>query len=126
MKIFGIHILTSKQVKAIKTGVDEAGNFLSLESDRVVAALKQTSLGTVVANVISAVDNDDLSGSQKFEKVLSAVGPEVLNYIQRGGVPALIDDVEDIARQLVQSVYNDFKSTGFGKIVKQLLKLLGL
>ena len=39
---------------------------------------------------------------------------------------ATLTNYLDIARQLVQSVFVSVKSTDFGKLVQQLLRLLGL
>jgi hypothetical protein len=123
MKLFGIRIISDAKFKRL-TG--EVSGFINTEADRVVLALKQTSLGDAVLDSIEAIADDDMPGNEKFQKVVSEVAPLVLHYVASGGVPALLDDVEDLARHLVQSVYNDMKSTGFGKLVKQLVDLLGL
>jgi hypothetical protein len=119
IKIFGLTILPTKQLNALK---EAAGT----EADRVVAALKQTEIGDAVVDSIKAIDNQALTGQQKFEIVVAEVAPIILRYVQNGGVKAAIGDVEDLGRQLVQSVYNSVKSKGFGKIVSGLVKLLGL
>lgn len=123
MKIFGIRIISDAKFQAIKA---EAEDFIETEADKVVAALKQTEIGDAVADSIRAIKNADLSGQDKFAAVVSEMGPVVLDYVISGGIPAVLDDVEDIARQLVQSVYNDVMSTGFGKLLKDLKALLGL
>ena len=126
MKIFGLKIVSAKQYDALKSAAIAAGAFIETEADRVVAALKQTSIGDAVVDSIEAIVSADLTGQQKFERVVSEIGPLVLKYVQGGGIKAALDDVDDIARQLVQSVFVSVKSTDFGKLVQQLLRLLGL
>lgn len=123
MKIFGIRIITDAKFRALKA---EAGAFIDTEADKVVAALKQTAIGDAVADSICALKNKDMSGGEKFAAVLAETAPVILGYIKDDGIDAVIDDVEDLARQLVQSVYNDVMSTGFGKIVADIKRLLGL
>lgn len=113
-KLFG-----SKAGQAVQT-------FALSEADKVVAALKTTHIGSAIAADIAAVSNKKLSGSQKFAAVLANTIPLVVTYATGGGIKAAADDVSDIARALVQSVFNDTKSTGAGKIVGDFLKLFGL
>lgn len=94
--------------------------------DRVVAALKQSKLGDATIDSIQAVTNTDLSGAQKFERVVTEISPLVVEYVRAGGGKAAIADVEDLTRALVQSVYTELKSVGFAKIVSALMKLLKL
>lgn len=94
--------------------------------DHVVVALKKTKLGDAVVDSINAVASKDLTGSQKFEAVVSEIGPRVVEYVQAGGTKAAAADVEDLTRALVQSVYVEVKSVGFEKIVGALIKLLKL
>lgn len=123
MAFLGIHIMTSKRLQAIK---DATGAFVATEADQVVTALKQTAIGVAVAADIAAIKNAKLSGTEKFASVLASTIPVVLNYAVGGGIAAAAKDVEDIARALVQSVYNDVASTSVGKLVGQFLKLLGI
>ena len=126
MSFLGIHILTDEQFDALKKAGHEVTTFAISEVDKAVAAAKTTDLGKSVAAAIQAVDNQTLSGTQKFEQALAAILPEVLHYLTGGGVSALIDDVEDFGRQLLQSVFNDVKSSTAGKIAGELLDAIGL
>lgn len=112
----------------IEDAAEEFGEFIGSASDRIVSALKQTEVGTAAANIISAVENDDAypTGGDKFEYAVGEVAPLIVDFITSGGFPALLDDVEDLARQLIQSTYNDAQSTSFGKVLSPLLKLLGI
>jgi hypothetical protein len=94
--------------------------------DRVVAALKQTKLGDATVDSIQAVANSDLSGAQKFERVVAEISPLVVEYVRAGGGKAAVTDVEDLTRTLVQSVYTELKSVGFTQVAATLMRLLKL
>jgi hypothetical protein len=100
--------------------------FSHSETSKVVAALVATDIGAAVKADILAVKDHSLSGSQKFEKVVANTVPLLLKYATGGGIAAVEADVISIARALVQVVYTDTASTGFGKIAGELLKLLGV
>ena len=69
IKIFGLTILTSTELASVKS-------FALSEATKAVAALKETPVGTAIANAISDIDNANLTGIQKFEKVLSDTLPD--------------------------------------------------
>ena len=100
--------------------------FADSTASQVVAALKETHIGTVVANDVSAAESSTLTGSQKFEQIVSNTIPLVLEYVTGCGIAAVEADVEGIARSLVQVIYTDIADTGFGKIAGDFLKLLGI
>jgi len=123
MAFLGIHILSSKQLEAVKA---EAAGFAVSEAGKAVAVLKQTSIGSIVAKDIAAMQDKNLSGAQKFSTVVANTAPLVLKYATAGGLVAVLADVEDIARSLVQSVYNDTKSTTAGRVAAAVLKRFGI
>lgn len=123
MKLFGLHILTSRQIASIKGEVKE---FAVSEADKIVIALKSTEVGAAVAANIKAISSESMTGAQKFEAVLTNTLPILLSYAVGGGVPAAIRDLEDIARALIQSVFNDVQSTSVGRVLGGLIKLLGI
>ena len=100
--------------------------FSGSEAAKIVAALKETHIGTAVANDVSALTNSTLTGAQKFESVVSTTIPLVLTYVTSGGIAAVESDVEGIAKSLVQTIYTDVADTGFGKIAAEFMKLLGI
>ena len=108
-----------------KAGKSVAAFALS-EADKVVAALKATDIGKAVADDIKTFSTHNLSGAEKFAAVLGNTIPLVLRYAASGGIAAVAKDAEDIARALVQQVFNDTKSTTAGAFASQLLKLLGI
>lgn len=99
--------------------------FVLTESQKAVAALKQTPIGAAVASNIAAIESEALSGQQKFEAVVANTLPLIVSYVAQGGVKAVVDDVEDIGRALVQQVYNDTRSTKAGQIAQAILALFG-
>jgi hypothetical protein len=121
--MFGIRILSSKQLAAIKA---EAASLALSEASRAVAALKQSEIGNVVAKDIMVMSASNLTGVQKFEKVVANTAPLLVKYVTGGGFAAVEADVMDIARNLVQSIYNDVRSKTAPNIGKAILKLLGL
>jgi len=98
--------------------------FGSSTAAQAVALLKQTDIGTAVANDVSAVESTGQTGAEKFAAVLANTVPLVLKYITGGGIAALESDVVGIASSLVQTVYTDVADTGFGKIGAELVDLL--
>lgn len=123
MALFGIHILSSKQIAAIKA---EAAGLAMTEAGKAVAILKTTPIGKVVADDIAAIGNKRLSGSQKFEAVVATTAPLILNYVTGGGMKAVAGDAEDLARNLVQSIYNDLQSKTAKKVASFILKMIGV
>lgn len=123
MSFFGIHILSDAAVAHLKAAGHDVTEFVASEADKAVIALKGTSIGATVAADIAAVTDHALTGPQKFEKVLANTLPLVLQYVTGGGFAGVLKDVEDIARGLVQSVFNDTKSTNAGKVAADILKL---
>lgn len=119
LRLFGIQIFGSRAKQIIK---DVAVS----EVDRAVVALKNTIVGTLVANEVHAITAKDMTGAQKFEAVVESTLPLIHDFATRGGRAMLVHDVEDVARQLVQSVFNDVKSTKAGGIAQIILQLLGL
>ena len=102
-RIFGITI-TRKKLEA----------FAMSEVDKVVAALKATDAVAPIKQLIADVNNHDLKGVQKLEKVALDAIPVVLAI-------ADVSITKDIAIQLVQSIYNDAKP----EIAKAATALLG-
>lgn len=121
MSFFGIHILSDDALEHLKAAGHTATAFVISETDQAVAAAKGTELGKAVSDAIDAVEDEKLSGGEKFEKALSAILPEIVRYASSGGVGALLVDAEDFGRQLLQSVFNDLKSGTAQKIATELL-----
>lgn len=113
-KIFG-----SKAAKSVEA-------FALTETQKAVAALKQTAIGATVAADIKALTDHNLTGTQKFETVVATTAPLIVGLLGDGGVKKAVADVEDLARALVQEIYNDALSTKAGSVANSILKLLHL
>lgn len=121
------------KIKKVFGGVDDAvediaGNawdYVDDQIDKAVAMLKQTHIGTSVLNFISIVDDDDIPGSEKFDKVVSMIMPVIKDFADNGRLDTTADQIEDFARQFVQSAYNDWnKAGGLKAIISPLIKLI--
>ena len=126
VKIFGLRIITKGQFNDLKAAAESALNIVPSETAKAVLALKQTEIGAVVASDIAAVASKELTGAQKFEEVLKNTLPLILTFLNKNGLSAALDEIEDIGRALVQSVFNDFKSTTAGGIASLILSLFRL
>ncbi|AMK19318.1 hypothetical protein [Sphingobium sp. MI1205] len=126
MKIFGLRIIPNSQFKDLKAAAEIALNIVPSETAKAVLALKQTEIGAAVANNIEAISSKSLTGADKFEAVLANTLPLVADFLTGKGLEVAIAEIEDIGRALVQSVFNDFKSTTAGKIAGLILQLFKL
>lgn len=116
MSFFPIHVLTDEQVKTLKAAGHQLEEFALSEGQKAVALLKKSDVGQTVAAEIHALADSTLSGPEKFEKVLAGALPLVAKFVAGGGVEVAIEEAEDLGRELVQSVYDDVKSSSVGRI----------
>lgn len=126
VKIFGLRIITKGQFNDLKAAAATALNIVPSETAKAVLALKQTEIGAAVASDIEAISSKDMTGTEKFEAVLANTLPLVVSFLSGKGLAVALDEIEDIGRALVQSIFNDFKSTTAGKIASIILKLFKL
>ena len=100
--------------------------FAMTEVQKAVAALKTTSIGAIVAADIASLKDARLTSAQKFETVVANTLPKIVELATTpGAVKVELSDVESVARELVQSVFNDTASTKAGSIATLILTLLG-
>ena len=92
--------------------------FVLTEGQKLVAEVKQTYVGTVAMNVVSALENQQMDGSEKLATVVAAVVPLITKLVASGGVSGAIASVESFALEFAQSVYNDFKADAAAVIAK--------
>lgn len=126
MKILGLRIISNSKFNDLKAAAASVLNIVPSETAKAVLALKQTDIGVAVANDIEAISSESLAGAEKFEKVLANTLPLINKFLNKQGRSAILSDIEDIGRALVQSVYNDFKSTTAGGIAQVILTILKL
>lgn len=126
MSVFGLHLLTDAQYEALKAAGHEVAGIVLSDTQHAVALIKaKTDVGKTIAADIAAVKNDSLSALEKFEEVVKTTIPEVERLLAPGGVAEAVADVESIARELVQSVFNDVASTHAGTVAASLIQLVG-
>lgn len=83
-------------------------------AQKAVALIKETSLGTAIANLISAASASDATGAEKFAAVLAAVEKAYAAFVDNGGLSGLISTGLSVLRQAIQSLYDDFAATFLG------------
>ena len=105
-KLF-VGFLNSAQLAALHAAGHVLADAGLSEGQKLVATLKTTSIGAAVTADIKAVSDKSLTGAQKFEEVVANTAPLILSYATGGGLTSLVADAADIARELVQSLYND-------------------
>lgn len=110
MSLFGIHILTDDQVKALKAAGHTLEAAALTDAQAAVAKFKMLPEAQVVLADIKTVQDSTLSGPEKFAKVLATSLPLVMSYLTGTGLHDLVSNVEGIAREAVQSLVNDFKA----------------
>ena len=84
---------------AIETGVISAG-------DHALAIIKANPIAALISTDIATLKDSTLSGAEKAEKVIANAIP-LITTLATGGVVTLVASVEDTARLVVQSLYND-------------------
>lgn len=112
---------------------DAVADFVVSEVQKAVAVLKTTDLGGAIAKIVTDVttktnpDGSVMTGSEKFASVLADSIPLVEQFLtNKGAVGVAVTAVEDVARELVQSIFNDTKSTTAGSLATQVLALFGV
>lgn len=78
------------------------------ETQKAVALLKQTSVGTAVANLVSSFQYSTLAGADKLTHVLAAADGVYTAFVAAGGLSGLLTVGVSVLRQLIQSVFDDF------------------
>ena len=126
MSFLGIHILSDAAVQHLKDAGHQVETFAVSETTKVIAAAKTTDLGKAATDAIAAVSSHDLSGPQKFEAAVAAFLPTVLHYATQGGFSGVIKDVESFGRQMLQTVFDDTKSSTAGQVASAVGTALGL
>ena len=104
-KLF-IGFLTAAQLVALHNAGHAVETFVLTEPQKLVATLKSTSIGATVMAEVANLKDQSISGAEKFAKALAIATPLVLNYVTAGPA-AIVTDAEGVARELVQSLYND-------------------
>lgn len=82
-------------------------------AQKAVALVKETALGTAILNLVSAashIDDKEMSGIEKFNAIFDRVIDAYRAFSDNGGFRGLISTGLNILRQVIQSIYDDFKN----------------
>lgn len=110
-------------LKAFEADGKAVETFIITESQKLVAALKSnTGFLGIVATAIHDVEDGTKTGAQKFEEVVGLAVPELIKIVTSGqSAFAVIEtDIFNLAREAVQSVYNDMTGTPAAAILNSL------
>jgi hypothetical protein len=77
---------------------------------RAIAFIKETSLGTAIANLISAAEASGASGADKLTAVIAAAEKAYAAFVANGGLSGLVTAGASILRALVEVFVADFKT----------------
>lgn len=94
------------------------------DTQKLVAVLLKLPVASEARDNILSLASDSLSGQQKFEIVLSRALPALATLIGGKGLEVSAGDVEDIAREFVQAVYNQVASPRATLVARAVLALL--
>ena len=106
MSKFFIGFLSAAQLVALHDAGHAVETFALTEPQKLVATLKTTSIGATVAAEVANLKDQSISGAEKFAKALFIATPLVVHYVAAGPA-SIVTDAEGVARELVQSLYND-------------------
>lgn len=115
-----------KKIGAIFSKKNVATIIELTDAQKAVAALKQTEIGAIVAKDIKALSSSTMTGAEKFETVVTTTLPLVVGLLAEGGLKKAETEVADIARELVQSIFNQVASKKAETVGSLILKVLGI
>ncbi|RZL99283.1 MAG: hypothetical protein EOP68_24330 [Sphingomonas sp.] len=96
------------------------------DTQKIVAVLLTLPIASDARDNILSLANDSLSGKQKADLVVSKALPALVSLIADKGMEVPAGDVEDIARELVQTLYNQVASPRAELLARVLLPLFGV
>lgn len=115
IKDFHIVFLNDAQKAVVKQALADAGHVVEVAAesagDKLVLALKATTVGSFIASEIKVLKDASLTGLQKMEQVVEKAIPAAIALFAAGGVAKTAVEVEDAVRGAAQLIYNDTVST---------------
>lgn len=108
------------------SAAQEVVEIVLTETQEVIALLMTLPIAKTVRANILTIANDSLSGQQKFDVVLGRTIPSLIALTKGRGFETAAGDIEDIARGLVQAIYNDVASARAYTIARRILALFGV
>ncbi|WP_267396197.1 MULTISPECIES: hypothetical protein [unclassified Sphingomonas] len=115
MKILGLTITTKDVIAVAATALT-----------RAVAAVAQKGnpIGDAALAAVNAAESTALTGAEKKDQVIAAIKPVIIAEAAKGGLKAIVDDVEHFAGMVVEEVVAQVKQTSLLTIATALLKIL--
>ncbi len=104
-KLF-IGFLNADQLNALHAAGHTLDTGAISAGDHVLAIIKANPIAALIAADIVTLKDASLSGAEKAAKVIASAIP-LITTLATGGVVTLVASVEDTARLVVQSLYND-------------------
>jgi hypothetical protein len=115
IKDFHIMFLNDAQKAVVKQALADAGHVVEVAAesagDKLVLALKATSVGSFIASEIAILKDATISGAEKMEQVVAKAVPAAIALFAAGGVVKTALEVEDAVRGAAQLIFNDTLST---------------
>ena len=96
------------------------------DTQKIVAVLLTLPIASDARDNILSLANDSLSGKQKADLVVAKALPALIDLVAEKGVAVPAGDLEDIARELVQTLYNQVASPRAALLARVLLPLFGV
>jgi hypothetical protein len=93
------------------------------DTQKLVTVLLTLPIAGATRDNILSLANDSHSGQQKFDIVLGHALPALVELIAGKGMDVPMSDVEDIAREFVQAVYNKVASPRATLVARVVLAL---
>lgn len=118
MKIFG---------RTISINISRVGAVAVTALSAAVAATAKAGnpIGNAAIAAVAAAESTTLTGAEKKAQVVAAIAPVVTTELARGGLSAVITDIEQFAGMVVEEVVSQVKQTPLLTLAAALLKLLG-
>lgn len=114
-------VLVTIETSAL-AALKEAGHiiedFVISETQKLVALVKASDLGTKAMNIVSELESATDTGSEKMAKLIGMVAGDLADLHAAGGLAGLETSIESFAKEFGQSVYNDFKAAAAGVVGK--------
>lgn len=104
-KLF-IGFLSAAQMTALHAAGHTLETGLVSAGQHAVAIIKANPIGALIAADIATLKDATLSGAEKADKVIASAIP-LIESLVAGGAVTLVASVEDTAREVVQSLFND-------------------
>lgn len=104
-KLF-IGFLSAAQMTALHAAGHTLKTGLVSVGQHAVAIIKANPIGALISADIATLRDSTLSGAEKADKVVASAVPLIESLIA-GGAVTLVASVEDTAREVVQSLFND-------------------